>query len=110
LAPTPEQAFHNVRPIPQTGWDSFAQAVGKFKVEARKRLSLLEKPAEQGALALRPQRPRCEPACSLALVDQSLKDAIRSTFSKLFFAILFPRDITPSVLAAALLNAKMWSF
>jgi hypothetical protein len=40
LAPTPEQALRNVRPILQAVWDSFARVVEKYKVEARKRLGL----------------------------------------------------------------------
>jgi hypothetical protein len=78
LVPTPEQAFR------KTDWNSFAQAVEKFKVEARKRLGLLEPLVSRRAFALRSQRSRCEPALALALVDQCFLLVRRKRFSPLF--------------------------
>jgi hypothetical protein len=94
LASSPDEAFRHVRPITQTTWDSFAQAVENFKVEARKRLGLLEKLVEQDALSRSDRNvpvahgARLGPRGPRLLIGQ--EEAIFSTFSTPFFVILFP--------------------
>jgi hypothetical protein len=94
LEATPKQAFRHVRPITQTDWDFFAQAVENFKVEARKRLGLLENLGGQGAFALRLQRSRCAwrspwPSWTKASYWSGGSDFFHF-FHTPFFVILFP--------------------
>jgi hypothetical protein len=81
---SPEEAFRHVRPITQTTWDSFAQVVENFKVEARKRLGLLEKLVEQDALSRSDRNAVLRLALALALVDQGFLSVRRKRFSPPF--------------------------
>lgn len=84
LVSSPEEAFRHVRPITQTTWDSFALAVENFKVEARKRLGLLEKLVEQDALSRSDRNAVLRLALALALVDQGFLSVRRKRFSPPF--------------------------